>query len=198
MKHVNFIPAELRPKLKIPGIVIPVGLFLVLACYVSGTMAFNFYASQKAQNELMKLSAENGEVLKKIEALSGSQKRLKLDEAIEGVKKLLAKKNYWSSLFKEMSVLIPDDVWLTGFTDTKEQASLKTNPPIKNDGGILVLKGEAASPELVAQFLTSLEKSRHFSGVQLKFSEREPDIRPSRYKFEFSIPIKSLTSEVGT
>ena len=109
------------------------------------------------------------------------------------MKAVLDKKNYWSAIFREMSVLIPEGVWLTGFSDIKNESNNK----IKADSEVLLIKGESVSQEIVAQFLIALEKSQHFAGVQMKFTEKEINIRPARFKFEFSIPIKAASGGGG-
>ena len=195
MRQINFIPSELRPKHEIPGILLPAGLFLLLFFYIGGSVIGNIVAKRQSEAELVRLDTENAELTKKIEALSDSKERMKLDEAIGNMKKVLAKKNYWSAIFREMSVLMPEGVWLTGFSDHQEQD--KQDKKSKPDTNVLLIKGEASSQDIIAQFLTGLEKSNHFAGVRMKVTEKEENISPARYKFEFTIPIKTATNGSG-
>ncbi len=188
MRHINFIPAELRPKHEIPGNLIPAGLFLVLLFNVVGSVVSNIISTQSVKSALVKIEAENTDITNKIDSFAGAKKRLKLDEAIGSMKVVLDKKNYWSAIFREMSALIPEGVWLTGFSDLSNNTNTKTKEEV------LLIKGEAVSQEIIAQFLIALEKSTHFSKVQIKYSEKESNISPTRYKFEFSIPIKATTN----
>lgn len=199
MKQINFIPAELRLKQEIPGVLAPAVLFVVLCLYVGGSFISNFISTRSAENELSSIDNQNIALLKQIEGLSGSRQRLKLDQAIESMKKVLAKKSYLSGMFKELSILMPEGLWLTGFSHSKD------NPLPSNEKGLrkltnpdekfLLIRGQATSPGVIAQFMTLLEKSKQFSGVQMKSSEREVDIEPERYNFEFAIPLKSLIEE---
>jgi Tfp pilus assembly protein PilN len=93
-------------------------------------------------------------------------------------------------------------VWLTNFADqnsiaaAKPKASVDVKPSVENKVSPetqLSLIGEADSQEIVAKFLTILEKSHHFSGVQIKYVEKEENIEPSRFKFEFTVPVTVLT-----
>ena len=72
---------------------------------------------------------------------------------------------------------MPKDVWLTGLQSTISKKDRK-----------LTLKGEASSQEKVAEFLGALEKSKYFSTVIIKSSEKEAAYRPDLYQFEFEIP----------
>jgi len=204
MKHLNFVPAELRPKLKLPGILIPAGLLCVLVLYVTGSIVLNAIQTHRVQNEIASLDAQNVELTKKLESLGASKERLKMDEAIGNMKKILAKKTYWSGIFREMSVLMPEGVWLTGFSDTKNREKENRVAAARNPGQVkvaeemLLIKGESESQEIITQFLMGLEKSHHFSGVQLMSSEKESDVRPARYRFEFSVPIKTVTNVGGS
>jgi len=202
MKHINFIPIELRPKLEIPGVLIPAGLVLLLVLYAGGSLVWNAVETSKVQNELTRLDVENAELTKKLETLSPYKGKVKQEDSVGSLKKVLAKKNYWSGIFREMSVLMPEGVWLTSFSDHNEtgksDAHSNRNPAQnKPEGGVLLIRGESASQEIIAQFLISLEKSHHFAGVQLMNTEKETSITPVRYKFEFSIPIKTATNGGG-
>jgi len=49
----------------------------------------------------------------------------------------------------------------------------------------------------VVKFLTILEKSHYFSGARMISSERVKEIKPAKFKFEFSIPVKATTGGKG-
>ena len=197
MRRINFIPHDLRPKIEISGAFLIVSLFSSLALYVVGILIWNFWTVRQNQVEFARMDQENAELTQKIDKLTIPRKKLKQDESLESMKKVLAKKNYWSVIFKEMIVLVPDGVWLNGITEIKDEAKKITLKMGKPDGGLLMVTGESASQEIIAFFLTSLERSQYFSGVQMKLTEKEPNIHPDRFKFEFVIPIKSLANEGG-
>ena len=242
-KHVNFIPLEFRPKLKIPYEVIP-GLVLGLfALYSVGTGLNLYLETRSAENELTQLEVMGVETALKVQALTERSAVLEQNnEALVALKKVLNRKNYWSEIFKEMSILIPEGIWLTSFSNLKAGSKAE---PVSQDSPLemtaemravlmpkqqnahtkhpevatepkdevkvakevkvtkvdsseqLVVKGEASSQQMVAQFLSVLEQSHHFSGARIDFSEKEENIKPSRYKFEFIIPVKATTGGNG-
>ncbi len=188
-RHVNFIPPELRPKLVIPHEAVPMIMVLVFALYASGSALRLAISTHSSQKELVQVEATQAEVL---QLLQKSRMLEQTNESYSSLQKVLARKNYWSEIFKELSLLIPDGLWLTSFANQKPDKADKNNTSER-----LILKGEASSQEGVAEFLTILEKSHHFSGARINSSEKEADIKPARYKFEFSIPVRTSTGGSG-
>jgi hypothetical protein len=87
-------------------------------------------------------------------------------------------------------MLIPDGVWLTNFT----------HQGVKGGGKVpdqLLVKGESTSQLGMVKFLAILEKSHYFSGARLVSSERMKDVRPAKFRFEFTIPVRAGTGGRG-
>ena len=185
MHHINFIPAELRPRFRPAPELAPLVLLSVLILY-SAAMGLNLYLSTRASNQELELvNTTSAEVRKKIALLSQQTKDAsEKNESLASLQKVLGRKTYWSAFFEELSILIPDGIWLTSFSNGT-----------KKESGRIILRGESTSQDLVAEFLTILEKSNHFGKVQIDFSEREIKISPTRYRFQFSIPVKKPQGE---
>ena len=198
-KHLNFIPQELRPRLKIPYQGIPVGFLLLFFLYAGSSMVRVSAMTYLNQKELTQLENTNSELSLKLKGMTEQTRIVDQNtESFKALQKVLERKNYWSEIFKEMSILIPDGVWLTNFSNrrmdyridgkTEPKAESKTSP-----GDQLVIRGESNSQMAIAHFLTVLEKSHHFSGARMLSSEKESNIKPSKYKFEFTIPVHAST-----
>ena len=190
-KHLNFIPKELRPKVEIPHEVLPVALVVIALFYVvMGPVRIS--AQTKAnQKELASLQGIQEDLSNKVKSLSDETKVAQHNsDSFKAIEKVLGRKNYWSEIFKEMSMLIPDGVWLTNFTHQGVKPGAKASDQ-------LLVKGEATSQMGMVKFLSILEKSHFFSGARLISSERMKDIKPAKFKFEFTIPVKAVTGGKG-
>ena len=214
-RHVNFIPPELRPKLDLPHPLIPVALFIVFILYSGGSAWQLHHQAVMNEAELARLNQVSADLSKQLEENHILEQN---NAEFSALQQVLSRKNYWSEIFKELSILIPEGVWLTNFnnhratpavvaavttsttasTTTTTTAASTTTPATGAtetptlQSAYLVLKGEATSQDGVAEFLTTLEQSNHFAGVKISFSEREPNIKPVRYRFEFTIPVRSV------
>lgn len=174
-RHLNFVPANLRPKIEVPYGIAPVVVFVLAASFVS-ISAMSLHSESKVMTEqLQALEVQNNQLLQKIQTHQGIQKT---HQEVGELQKVFERKNYISELFKELSMLIPEDIWLTSFSKTSEVSGMNS----------LVIRGNASSQGGIADFLSTLERSEFFSNVRMSFSEKEKDIRPSRYRFEFTLP----------
>ena len=190
-KHLNFIPKELRPKVEIPHEILPVALVVFALFYVvMGPLRISFQTKAN-QKEISSLQATQEDLDKKVKSLTDETKVAQQNsESFKAIEKVLGRKNYWSEIFKEMSMLIPDGVWLTNFTHQGVKPGAKVSDQ-------LLVKGEATSQMGMVKFLAILEKSHFFAGARLISSERMKDIKPAKFKFEFTIPVKAGTGGKG-
>ncbi|MBU6152766.1 MAG: PilN domain-containing protein [Bdellovibrionales bacterium] len=190
-KHVNFIPKDLRPKMEIPHEILPYALVgFALFYMVLGPVRISLQ-TKSGQEELAALQTTRDELEKKVKSLADDGKLAQQSsESFRAIERVLGRKNYWSEIFKEMSMLIPDGVWLTNFTHQGLKSGTK-NPEQ------LLVKGEATSQMGMVKFLTILENSHYFAGARLISSERMRDIKPPKFKFEFTIPVKAENGGKG-
>jgi|GEM_PF-3743050 len=192
-KRLNFIPKELRPKLEIPHEILPASLLLIALFYVMMGPLRIAYETRANQKELAELQSLQDDLDRQVKSLTDEKKVADQNsESFKAIEKVLSRKNYWSEIFKEMSMVIPDGVWLTHFTHLGVKGSGKSATPAPlSPASQLLVKGEATSQLGVAKFLTILEKSHYFSGARLISSERMKDIKPTKFKFEFTIPVRA-------
>jgi len=228
-KHLNFIPEELRPGLEIPHEWIPTTLLVLFCLYAAQWPIRIAIQTRIREEELAQLEKTNSDLSEKLLTLSNQTKvEIKTNENLKEIQTVLNRKNYWSEIFKEMSVLIPENVWLTRFSNKKGEAkaeikiepksikkpdakgdpksfekdpvaALLAGPPqtgvkpgstsVPVESEQLVVQGEAISQMAVARFLTILEQSHYFSGARLVSTEQVKNVKPAKYKFEFTIPI---------
>ncbi len=190
-QRINFIPQDLRPHFKIPREILPLGLVIVVLLYCGGSALRYSVVLGMKQSQLKEITATSAVLTLKVQELTERNNQLdKNDKAVSAIQKVVGRKNYWSEIFKELSILIPDGIWLTNFNDQKAKTP--------KDDTRLSLRGEADSDQVVAKFLTVLEKSHHFGGVQMDYLEKQANVQPVRYKFKFTVPVKVLTSGGGS
>jgi len=99
---------------------------------------------------------------------------------------LISQRTKWVELFQDMSVRVPDGVWLSSM----DVETMK----IPRDGGqttpagrkTIVLSGVARSYPMLGQLLTALEQSPKFSSVFLKSAELKTDKMIERVHFEIT------------
>jgi len=99
---------------------------------------------------------------------------------------LISQRTKWVELFQDMSVRVPDGVWLSSM----DVETMK----IPRDGGqttpagrkTIVLSGVARSYPMLGQLLTALEQSPKFSSVFLKSAELKADKMIERVHFEIT------------
>lgn len=176
--RINILSDGVRPGLELPLELLPVSLGMICFFYMlsSGvSLALSEKNKTALSNELIN---KNRSLSTQIQALTDRNRIWdRQDERFNSLQKVIDRKSYWSDAFKELSALVPDGLWLTSLSHSPENPSKR-----------LVLKGEAVSQTLVADLYSKLEKSQNFSGAIMNFSERDADVRPSRYQFEFVIP----------
>jgi Tfp pilus assembly protein PilN len=202
-KHLNFIPAELRPKMEIRHEILPLGILAFALLYAGGWPLRIALQTRYQEKQLVQLEASNAELEKKLQDLNLQVKpELQTGDAFKAIQKVLSRKNYWSEIFKEMSVLIPDDVWLTkfsNFSSSKVDAKVAVKGAKSGPGPTdqLLVQGESPSQMAIARFLGVLEQSHYFAGARMISSEKVKEVKPAKYRFEFTIPVKASTGGKG-
>jgi Tfp pilus assembly protein PilN len=177
-KKINFVPFELRPQIRLPHQAVPAAMIGMLAIYLVSSLIYFYFERNVFSKALLSIEAENKKITDSISFLSKENRVIEQKgETLTSLQKVLSRKNYWSEIFKELSILTPRDIWLTSLNNS--------------DPEILILSGESTTLSAVPKFLKALETSHHFSGVQINYTQKDVDVIPSRYTFEFSIPVKA-------
>ncbi len=177
-KNINFVPAELRPQIHLPNEVIPMTLVSMMLIYAIASSVYFYFEKSVVSKTLATIDAENAKIAESIKYLSKENRVIEQKgETLSSLQKVLSRKNYWSEIFKELSILTPKDIWLTSLNNSDPQ--------------ILILSGESTRLDAVPRFLKALETSHHFYGVQINYTQKDTNVVPTRYTFEFSIPVKA-------
>ncbi len=157
---LNLLPRELAFEKRqqiLPMMVVPILIFLFSAVVV---LLWAVQTRQRAaiEAELARLTAER----------TGLQARIaetQVQVAVSGVPveqevaRETAAAYAWPSALRELSLIVPHGVWLS-LIDARSQERLMT------------IKGYAMSQIEIAAFIGALERSSHFSDVEIVLSQR--------------------------
>lgn len=152
---VNFIPQELRPKKKknwslIVGMVLLGMVFLGISSYaISFFVKERFYLAELTER-VNALKGRVGEVEKMKEEIAAVEKKIESVEKIRGgeIGKL--------EMLRELTEIIPEDMWLTRFSYTDQKGKREID-----------LSGFANA---ASEIIPILEKSKYFEDVKFKSS----------------------------
>jgi Tfp pilus assembly protein PilN len=182
-ERINLIPQNDRPQGKITYDIGLGVLGALLVSYMAFTF-FNIHHIETAQTETLEhleheLSITN-QTLSTIKTANKNSGVAEGQVAPVIIEDVIRNKTAWADPMKEISLLIPDDVWISKLTAGYD----------KLGGRTLTLIGSAASEEKVSEFFSVLEKSYYFRNVVINLSERQKDVAPLLYNYEFAIPLK--------
>jgi Tfp pilus assembly protein PilN len=82
----------------------------------------------------------------------------------------LAQRVSWDTVLRELSLVLPEDVWLQTLSATSAAAAASTDQPTTTAPTGLVMSGYTYSQEGVARMLTRLALLPHLANVQLQSS----------------------------
>lgn len=99
---------------------------------------------------------------------------------------LISQRTKWVELFQDMSVRVPDGVWLLRMEVETMKIPKGGGRTKLADKKTIVLSGFARSYPMVGQLLTALEQSPKFSSVFLKSAERKADKMNEQINFEIT------------
>src|SRR5215203_1186634 len=190
MRPVNLIPVEERRDEHVPmrtgplPYLLAAALLLLLICVTALVLTDNKVADSKA--EVAKLEREDSVAEMRAGRLAAyTQFRALHEQRLETVSSLADSRFDWERVVRELSLLLPDDVWLvdltataspdvsmTGGAGTGGGADLRASVP----GPALKMSGCAPGQEAVAGFVSALEDIDGVTRVGLESSELpEPD-----------------------
>jgi Tfp pilus assembly protein PilN len=203
--HVNLLVADLFGEDQFPfhKVVLPASFLLLILAILAGT-AVEFTRTQSLKAELKELNqrkvyinqtldnmkSETGEVLKQTE---GTADRNKEKEQL--LQQLQQVQIPWADLLREVSVFIPDNVWLArmeGIEELQGGSSSEAVRSIDLTKSVKELKfvGFGASHTVITQWMSALERSRYFRNVTLIYAEKKTDEGGSKVNFEIQAVLK--------
>jgi Tfp pilus assembly protein PilN len=169
MRPINLIPAEDRRGEHAPARTGPlpylvVGILVAALVAVSATVIVgNQISDRKA--EVAKLKVENAAAQARAERLAAySQFRALSEQRVATVTSLADSRFDWERVMRELSLVLPDDVWLVDLTATSSPAASiegggagASTLRASALGPALELNGCATGQEAVARFVTTLK-----------------------------------------
>jgi Tfp pilus assembly protein PilN len=201
--HVNLLVADLFGEDRFPfqKVVLPMSFSLLILAILAGT-AVEFTRARHLKSEVRDLNqrraiiaqsldsiqSETGEVLRQADATSeGSKEQL--------IQKLQQIRIPWTDLLREVSLLIPDNVWLIrmegveasqagSFSDAAQATDLNRSV---NE---LKFVGFGTSHAAITQWMSALERSRYFRDVTLVYAEKKSDEGGVRVNFEIQAGLR--------
>lgn len=185
MRPVNLIPPDMRRGEQAPlragplAYVVVAALVGVLLAVTAVVLVGNQISEREA--EVARLTAEDAAAAAKAERLAAyTQFRDRSEQRVATVRSLAESRFDWERVMRELSLVLPGDVWLVGLTATAAPgvsigggagggggANLRGSTP----GPALELSGCAAGQESVARFMTVLEDIEGVTRVGVQSSE---------------------------
>jgi Tfp pilus assembly protein PilN len=182
MRPVNLIPLEERrgesaPLRSGPLAYILLGALVAVLAGVSALVLTNNQISER-EADVERLTREDAKAAAKAERLVAyTEFRDLAEQRVSTVSQLADSRFDWERVMRELSLVLPDDVWLVAMTATAApgisieggggESTLRADAP----GPALELEGCAKGQEAVARFVTALKDVDGVTRVGLESSE---------------------------
>lgn len=159
-KTLNLLPIAAKAKgIKDKGI--SYYLIIVIGVYAAVILSLWFFRSseyQKLVSETNLLTKKKTELQQKITSIPTTGAPVSYAQEIINA---IEKSQKWSLIVSDISVVTPEDVWLSSI-ETRNDAGTKQ----------MNIKGFSTSQLAVANFISALEASNHFYNVEIVFSQK--------------------------
>jgi Tfp pilus assembly protein PilN len=189
LDHVNLLPAELRTgqgpdlqKLLISSWVISILLLTSMTFLKAREASAKDAEYQRLAEVARSMGASVQEITTRVKNTEDANKK------VASAREFLENRATWTESLKELSLLIPNTVWLTSL-------QIKSND---ERGTYLEMIGEAPSQTKIAGFLGALENSLNFHEVFLKKSEKLAEVTPDLYRFTFETVVPAAPKVTTT
>ena len=199
MRAVNLLPGDVRGSRKPPSAPLLVGVVLGAVVMIALSAAF-LSASGKVADRRHTLEDKQAELaaLPPVRAASDSSATdaLNAEQAarVTAVTSALQRRVSWDRVLRELSMVLPNDVWLTNLSAKAPQSAASTAAAAAPAAGAtptgLVLGGYTYSQEAVARLLSRLQVVPDLTNVQLQTSAVTPLGRQSVVAFTILADIK--------
>jgi Tfp pilus assembly protein PilN len=199
MRAVNLLPGDIRGTRKAPPIPVLVGVVLGVLVTLALSAAF-LSASGKVADKRHTLEDKQAELaaLPPVKAApdSSATDALNAEQAarVTALTGALQRRVSWDRVLRELSMVLPNDVWLTNLSAKAPQsaasAAAAPTPTAGSTPTGLVLGGYTYSQEAVARLLTRLQVVPDLTNVQLQTSAITPLGKQSVVAFTILADIK--------
>lgn len=182
MIRINLLPREEKAQrkaavsFKVNDMIVPLVVLAASGLIVAGTaMSQRTHASQLAKN-ISDVEAESRALAPQIERVNRlAQERAELDLRLGIINKLEKGRTSSVRLMDELARCVPDHLWLTAATQ---------------DGATtLSVEGVTFSNLVVSDFMSRLERSPMFAGVNLEVAERGALLEKDVVKFRVTAQV---------
>ncbi|MGB4703523.1 MAG: PilN domain-containing protein [Candidatus Saccharicenans sp.] len=156
-------------------------IFLFLLVSLAGYYFYQHWQMQKERELIAQAQQEKNQlqyVIAKLEEVK--LQKANLEMKINLIRQLKANQDIAVRIMSEINRRIPDYVWL-------KEASF--------DGQTLKIKGNAISNNLIADFITNLERSETFGRVDLIISAQKSQGNVTFLEFDLTVPVKKPQAE---
>jgi Tfp pilus assembly protein PilN len=178
MRAVNLLPRDESRRAPDKKQTIAIGIATGTAVVITALVALSFLsASSKVRQERADLAslqrqvdllppATKGPTPEETQLVGQQKQRLAV------VAQALDKRVAWDRVFRELSLVLPDDVWLTGLNAKSPQSPASTSPvPTVSSSAaaptMFTIQGDTYSHAAVARFLSRLAVIPDLTNVQL-------------------------------
>jgi Tfp pilus assembly protein PilN len=196
MRAVNLLPIDDRGGRRRPPAA-PVALAGVGVLLASVLAAGFFSATGKVDEREQELAAVERQLAAAKRAAKPSKpsrprRTAERDQRLTALNDALAKRLAWDRVLRDVSLVLPDDVWLSSLrADAPEAAEAGSEPPTAAAGRTLTFTGFTYSQESVARLLTRLGLSRELGNVRLQQSSVTEVGREEIFGFTVLADVKS-------
>lgn len=207
--HINLLAPDLLGEDRLPfqKVALP-GAFFLLTLSILAATGVEWGRSQSLKHEIANLNERRAQVVQSLVGLRSETETIfrrggAAGEADAAKDRLMRELNqeriHWASLLQEISVLIPDDVWLTsmeGLGDTKgenptrEHSNAENSPVTIQSVKEVKFEGFAVSHMAITQMMSALERSRYFKNAQLMKAEKTSNAGQIKVIFEIKAVLR--------
>lgn len=164
MIRINLLPREEKAQRKVAiefkagELVIPIGVLLMAAVTIGGTVLAQHSRVTSLQNSISEMEAQSRALAPQIERVNRlAQERAELDLRLGIINKLEKGRTQSVRIMDELARCVPDHLWMT----LAQQDA----------GSQLNLEGVTYSNLVVSDFMSRLERSPMFANVELGVAE---------------------------
>jgi len=165
MIRMNLLPREGRAQrkpaisLKVGDLVVPVAMLAAAGLVIAGTAVSQRVRIASLEKSIAEVESQSRALAPQIERVQRlAQERAELDLRLGIINRLEKGRTQTVRLMDEMARCIPDHLWLTSAA--------------QDAGSTLSLEGVTFSNLVVSDFMSRLERSPLFAGVELDVAER--------------------------
>jgi len=179
MIRINLLPREEKAQRRAsisfnPGdMVIPVGVLAAAGLVIAGTALSQHSRVGSLEKSIAEVEAQSRELAPQIERVNQlARERAELDLRLGIINRLEKGRTQSVRLMDELARCVPDHLWLSGAT--------------QDGSGGLALEGVTFSNLVVSDFMSRLEQSPMFAGVELSVAERGQVEKHEIVKFQLT------------